>query len=191
MSTTWVLAQTATQVPNVADDMPNDAPDTMDASLALTGLDELSLPPPVSYAPQTWGWGVVALLLLLGMAWCGWRAWRRYRRDRYRRLALAELETLASMTRDPARRTIAVASLAALLKRTALAAYPGAGVGRLRGAAWIEFLNGHRGHFVVADGHYLAMASYAPRGVDDTPQGDIDALMQRARQWIRDHHVEV
>lgn len=172
-------------------DVPDDAPDTMAPSVALTGLDELPYPHPVSYTPQTWGWAVVALLILLGIAWCAWLAWRRHRRNRYRRLALAELDTLASMTRDPARRTIAVASLAALLKRTARAAYPSANVAAMRGATWIEFLNRHRGRFELRDGQYLAMASYAPRGVDDTAQGEIDALLQRARQWIRDHHVEV
>ncbi|VVE62204.1 hypothetical protein PCA31118_00933 [Pandoraea captiosa] len=181
----------AAQATPMTADFPSDVPETMDVSVALTGLDELPLPPPVSYMPQTWGWGVVAVLIVLGVAWCVWRAWRRYRRDHYRRLALAELERLAAMSREPDHRTIAVASMAALLKRTALAAYPAENVGAMRGATWIEFLNRHRGRFEARDGQYLAMASYAPRGVDDTPQGEIDALVQRARQWIHDHHVEV
>lgn len=190
-------AAVATSTTPAYADFPDDAPDTMDASVALTGLDELALPAQVSYLPQTWGWAVVAVLLLLAIAWCAWRVWKRYQRERYRRLALAEIDALIPLARDPARRTAAVASVAALLKRTALAAYPSAapaastGVAAMRDQAWIEFLNRHRGHFEARDGQYLAMASYARTGVDGTPQRDIDALMQRARQWIREHHVEV
>ncbi|MDR3398834.1 MAG: DUF4381 domain-containing protein [Pandoraea sp.] len=182
---------TTTSPPPVLGDFPNDVPDTTDASVALTGLTELPLPAPVSYMPQTWGWGVVALLVLLCLAWGVWRAWQRYRREHYRRMALVELDALLPMSRDPAHRTAAVAMLAVLLKRTARAAYPGAGVAAMQGPSWIDFLNRHRGRFDSRDGQYLAMASYAPRGVDDTPQDDIDALLQRARQWIREHHVEV
>lgn len=177
--------------PQFAVDVPSDMPDTMDASVALTGLDELALPPPVSYMPQTWGWGVIGLLVLAAVGWGAWRAWKRYLRQRYRRAALLELDALAPDTRDPERRTAAVAMLAVLLKRTALAAYPSAGVGAMTDRAWIEFLNRHRGRFETSDGHYLAMASYARKGLDDTPQADIDALVLRARQWIREHHVEV
>ncbi|WP_175221026.1 DUF4381 family protein, partial [Achromobacter deleyi] len=65
---------------------------------ALPGLDqlqELPLPAAVPFWPQTWGWAVVALLLLAGGAWAAWFGWRRHRRNRYRRQGLAALTQLA------------------------------------------------------------------------------------------------
>lgn len=43
---------------------------------ALPGLDqlqELPLPAAVPYWPQTWGWAVLAALVLAGAAWAGVR----------------------------------------------------------------------------------------------------------------------
>ncbi len=82
---------------------------------ALPGLDqlrELPLPAPVSYWPQTWGWAVLAALLLAGGGWAALAGWRRYRRNRYRRQGLAALTQLA---REAARDRLAARGLPALL----------------------------------------------------------------------------
>ena len=58
-----------------ATDAARPAAGTADAAGTLAELQEIPLPPPVSYLPQTWGWGVLAALLLglasLSYAGCG------------------------------------------------------------------------------------------------------------------------
>lgn len=167
----------------------------MTAATVAGELQELPLPLPVSYAPQTWGWGVLAGIVTLLAAYGVWRAWRRYRRNRYRREALAALDALSrQLARDtsaPGAREQAVAGLAVVLKRTALAAWPATAVASLQGDAWCAFLNRTRGKFDAAQTQWLAMASYAPAGALSAVAPDVvDRLFIQARQWIRDHHVE-
>jgi len=61
---------------------------------ALAGLQEIPLPPPVSYVPQTIGWAIVGALLVAALIYMSWRMFRRYRANAYRRAALAELAVI-------------------------------------------------------------------------------------------------
>ncbi len=144
-------------------------------------MHDLVEPEAVAWTPQTAGWLVVALWLLAVLLLVAVRAIRSRRRNRYRRAALAELKAL----RSRARRGEAVAEpLAALLKRTALAAYPRRQVASLCGPRWAEFLRRSSRHdrVVREKADELAAAAYAP---------DVDAgpLITPARRWIRIHRV--
>src|SRR6478736_5715722 len=58
---------------------------------ALRSLKDIALPPAVSWMPQTWGWAVLAAILVLIVA-AAFILWlRRYRANAYRREALALL----------------------------------------------------------------------------------------------------
>jgi Domain of unknown function (DUF4381) len=166
-----------------------------DTPASLQSLRELPLPTPVSWAPHTIGWAVIALLLALGMGCIAWALWRRHGRQRYRRIALGELEcieaTLAAAT-DTTRRAAALAGIPALLKRTSLAAAPREQVAALTGDAWLAFLAHTRGHFDAHSGALLCLASYAPADrVAAISQADAQTLLEHARDWIAHHHVEV
>ncbi|SEB16648.1 DUF4381 domain-containing protein [Paraburkholderia sartisoli] len=161
-------------------------------SLALQPLKELSLPAPVSWAPQTAGWLIVALALLALAAWAAWIAWRRHQRERYRKIALAELDALAARLNDAPHRAAALAAIAPLIKRTALAAAPRERVAALTGDAWLAFLARTRGQFDARSGALLSLLSYAPpETLATVSQHDAEALVGHARDWIRDHHVEI
>jgi|GEM_PF-280065 len=83
---------------------------------SIDQLQEMPLPPPPAYLPQTWGWAVLLALLLLGaLAWGARRYWR-WRRDAYRREALAQLARLQASDE----RIHALRALPELLKRVAL-----------------------------------------------------------------------
>ncbi|OLL28655.1 hypothetical protein BTH42_26415 [Burkholderia sp. SRS-W-2-2016] len=171
-------------------------PAAPDPSGQLHELRELPLPSPVSYAPQTVGWLIVAALLLALLATAGWCYWRRRRRQRYRRAALAELRALearlAESSGDVALRASTLAALPGLLKRTALAAAPRAQVASLTGADWLAYLQRTRGHFDARSGAWLALASYAPAGqVAAISPAELAALIDHARDWIEHHHVEI
>ena len=145
-------------------------------------MHDLVRPEPVAWLPQTAGWWVLlAWLLALGLVLA--RHWRARRQaNRYRREALAALTAIAAAAdRDPA---VAAAQIAALLKRTALAAFPRRQVAPLFRADWAAFLCRSAGQDpqVRAAASRLAQAAY---------RGDLDgrALIAPARRWIEVHRA--
>lgn len=141
-------------------------------------LDQLiapAPPPPVSMAPQTAGWAVLALLLLCGLVYALWR-YRAYReRNAYRRAALAALDNAG----DDA------SQIAAVLRRTALAAYPRSDVAGLSGDDWLAFLDRSAGmsEFTEGAGRGVATAPYSDVGVTEP------GLAPLARRWVRMHRA--
>lgn len=145
-------------------------------------LHGIAMPEPVSWMPATQGWwvllGWVAAIALIGMM--QWRAW--WRRIRYRREAVAELKLIASKAEaDPA---AAAADIAALIKRTALAAYPREQVASLYGVRWAQFICSVADNDpVIADAaEQITLAAY---------RNDIDGrlLIDPARRWIQVHRA--
>jgi len=148
----------------------------------LDQLQDIVEPPPVSMAPATWTWAVLATLLL-ALAALAAVAWLRHRRrTAYRRAALAELDALApALSRGD---VPALAALAALIRRTALAAFPRDEVATLTGSGWIAFLDRTGGSFApfaaaLASGPYAA----------DPPAFDGPRMLRAARHWIARHHA--
>ena len=162
----------------------------------LQALQELSLPAPVSYVPQTIGWVFVAAIFLMVMGATLWVAVRRYRQQRYRRNALRELADLeaglAHARTDRLKRAALLAAIARLLKRTSLETAPRDQVAALTGDAWLRFLQCTRGRFDARTGPLLTLASYAPpEQIANISHDDEAALIRHAREWIEHHHVEV
>ncbi|MBR0649624.1 DUF4381 domain-containing protein [Roseomonas terrae] len=139
------------------------------AAPSREAMHGLILPPPVSFWPGTTAWYVLfAMIGLLALLLC-WRCWRHWRRNAYRRQALREW-----------RAAEAPAEVAALLKRTALAAWPRADVAALAGSDWAAFLRrtAPRARLDAAMAEGIARMAYAT-----PPDGARDA----AARWIRFH----
>jgi hypothetical protein len=143
---------------------------------------EVLPPDPVSWLPQTPGWLVVGALLGLYLAYRGWLALRHWHRNRYRREACRELQRLAAQATGEG----LAGELSALLKRTALAAFPRPQVARLSGARWVEFLNGQcdQALFEGALASALVREQYRDRGLAESER---QALMAACREWILSH----
>lgn len=144
-------------------------------------MHDLVEPEAEAWTPQTVGWLVAALWLAAVVLIVARRAYLSWRRNRYRRAALAELKAIESRARE--KQTTAV-PLAALLKRTALAAYPRKDVASLYGAEWADFLRTscRRDRVVEQSADGLATAAYR-QGVD------VAALVRPARRWIKVHRA--
>lgn len=144
-------------------------------------MHDLVEPDPVAWTPQTVGWLVAALWLAAMVLLVSRRAYLSWRRNRYRRAALAELKTIKARAEqgEPA-----AAPLAALLKRTALAAYPRREVASLYGAEWARFLrqSARYSRSVERSADDLAAAAYRP-------DADVAALIKPARRWIEAHRA--
>ncbi|MEG9437779.1 DUF4381 domain-containing protein [Edaphobacter sp. HDX4] len=140
----------------------------------LDSLHNFYQPPPPSWRPQTIGWyavfGIIALLLL----WLAVRLLRRWRENRYRREALSELAT------------VDVTQLSALLKRTALSAWPREEVAALSGPAWLRFLDGtvHAPLFENAPENCIEEIAFSAPPLSSE---DEVALRNAAGAWIKHH----
>lgn len=132
----------------------------------------LILPPPVPFWPATPAWYVVFALLALLLLWLGWHAWRRWRANAYRRAALRALGRAEG------------AEIAAILKRTALAAWPREAVASLSGQDWAAFLQrtAPRARLDAASATALASLAYAPAA---------RPMREPAERWIRCHDARL
>jgi hypothetical protein len=157
---------------------------------SIDQLKELALPPAPSYLPQTWGWALLAaLLLLVLLSYGAWR-YRRWQLDRYRREALVQLAELEAAMADPQQRLTALRALPELLKRVALSMPASPAVATLRGRDWQAFLSAHSRAPVTADfAEQLARLAYAPDSSLHTV--DTKALLQQCTSWVEHHHVAV
>lgn len=143
-------------------------------------LHEIVPPEPIALVPQTIGWWIALAWLVACFAFIVAAIVRHRRANRYRREAIAELARIEAQADAPE----APAALAALLKRTALAAYPRQQVASLYGSAWAAFLvDSSNGDAVIAAAaDSLAHAAYR-EGICVTE------LTPASRRWIRRHRV--
>jgi hypothetical protein len=163
---------------------PSDAQAIVDP---VAGLIDVPLPPQVSLWPATWP-ARIAIIVLFAAAIAAIWEFVRYRRvNRYRREALAELNQIERSAGAMAPQQVA-AQLSVLLRRTALAAFPRERIAPLAGEAWLAFLD--RGldatEFSNGAGRLFASVPYAPVSPEE---GQLAALVELTRRWIRSHHV--
>ena len=163
----------------------------MSQAANIAQLQDLPLPPAVSYMPQTWGWPALLGLLAAYALFLAGRALYRWHRDRYLRLARAELTTLEQ--RLAGADLNALRELPELLKRTALSMPQRPAVASLSGDAWQQFLQAHSHVELPADfSRQLAQLAYAPEPeLRQLPREQINTLLTISRHWLEHLHVAV
>jgi hypothetical protein len=141
-------------------------------------MHEIVEPTPVSWMPVTDGWWVLLgwLLVVCGLGTIKWLS--RRRANRYRR---ASLQSLAGIDLEAAG---AAAEVAAIVKRTALAAYPRVEVASLTGPDWAEFLR----RTTASDAQVASSAPAIARAAyhEDVRAADI---VEPARRWVKLHRA--
>ncbi|WIE48263.1 DUF4381 domain-containing protein [Pseudomonas sp. GM17] len=156
-------------------------------------LQEIGLPAPVGYAPQTWGWAVLLGMLVVTALLASARRYWQWRRDRYRREALARLAELQSADD----RVSALRELPELLKRVALSmpcsSLPQGHIGALGNKDWQAFLVRHSPQPLPADfSRQLAQLAYAPDAtLRALPDEQCQQLFDTCKRWVERHHVAV
>ena len=145
----------------------------------MSNLEEITPPEPVPFTPETVGWDLVALFVLLGIAWLVFRFWRRWQANGYRRAALKELDAMKG----------APQGVPELLKRVALVSYPRTEVARLSGDDWLGFLDHSLGEsgFTQGPGRCLPQLAYDPGFAAMMNASETDELLSLVRRWIRRH----
>jgi len=150
----------------------------------LGNLRDIALPPPVPWWPPAPGWWILAAALLAVAAVLVLRRLAHWRADAYRRAALRELAALEAAAGGMPAAELA-AAVSALLKRTALAAFPRADCASLSGAAWIDFLDRTGGSFGTGPARLLPQLAY---GTPADPAA-VPAILAAAGRWISAHRA--
>ncbi|MBZ9656353.1 DUF4381 domain-containing protein [Phyllobacterium lublinensis] len=163
-----------------------DTPLDPETELALKSLADIVAPEPVSLLPQTWGWVLVAILLLALIVVAYWHWLRRRRANRYRREALELLDQLES---DGDEATIS-AEVPKIVKRVALAAWDRNEVASRSGSEWVAFLqNSLPDQSLGAElAHVLDDQEYRS-ALPNNASPNTGRLIAAARHWIKTHHV--
>jgi hypothetical protein len=150
----------------------------------LAALHPLRTPEPIALWPPAPGWWILAALGCAALAALGWHVWRRHRRNRYRRLARAELRTIAEQHAAGQNPTATLCAINALLKGVCLQVYPRRTVAALSGAAWLDFLNTE---FLAAGSEQRFPDAIARAHAADPGTVDVPALLACADAWLRRH----
>lgn len=142
---------------------------------SLDRLHDLASPPAIPWWPLAPGWYVLAVLLMLLALWLVHRWRRRWLANGYRREALQALGVATDG-----------ASIAALLRRTALAAASRPEIAGLTGVAWTDWLAAHAAIPMPEEvRHLLHSGIYAP----DEARAEITTLRAYAGRWLRKHRL--
>lgn len=140
---------------------------------SLDRLNDLVLPPEVSWLPLAAGWYLVITLALFAFLALSYRAFTQWKANAYRRAAL---RALTSANSAPA--------IAEVLRRTALATTPRHTVADMTNAAWVDWLAQHCPEPLPDPvRNLLSKGIYSPASNDD----DVQALRTYATQWINHH----
>ena len=141
---------------------------------SLDRLHDIVTPPPIPWWPPAPGWYVVGAIVLILVLLLMVRSWLRWRANAYRREALHALDS-----------AVDVATIAALLRRTALAESSRSEIAALTGNAWVDWLAARSPEPVPpAIREQLVTGSYAPGA-----RSDLTAVRAWAAHWIAAHHA--
>ena len=150
----------------------------------LQNLNDIVMPDAAPWWPLAPGWYVLAAVVAVVLVVLFIR-WQRNRlRNRYRVQALHEL----SLIRQDGSAE-ALQALPALLKRTALAAWPRAEVAALSGPAWHHFLDDSAAmdRFCSGAGATLDWLAYTMSAEPAIAGSDREQVLDAAELWLKQH----
>jgi len=159
---------------------------------SLDRLHDIITPAPVPWWPPASGWYWVLaffFVVVLVLVVCALVRWLH---NCYRREALNELARQEINLADTKHRGAAITTIAELLKRTALSAFPRESVASLTGPAWLAFLNHTRGRaraFPENKADWFERVAYEPGIAQNLDETQVHELVTFARDWIIHHRV--
>ncbi|HGY54834.1 MAG TPA: DUF4381 domain-containing protein [Caldithrix abyssi] len=156
-------------------------------STKLSQLNDIVVPQPVSWTPQTIGWYFVFALLFLLLVWLGYRLYKARLSNRYRREALAQLELIKQGLSSPALKDKSASRIPELIKRTVLTWAPRDKIAPLYGREWLEFLDHtyRSGRFTSPAGELIEKLSYTDLEQDETE--NLEQVIPLVADWIKKH----
>ncbi len=158
----------------------------------LTGIQEITLPEPISYVPHTIGWKILLVVIVIVALVFGYNRYRHWQANRYRTFALDRLAEIEREVRVPETRLRSLTDLPVLVKQTALQAFPRDEIAQLSGDRWLGFLDRScdTQEFTQGVGQLLPQLAYqSTSALANLPEQKISNLIDLIRQWIKNHQV--
>ena len=168
----------------------------------IHGIEEVYLPASIAWWPHTLGWKVLLVCLVCWLGLVVIRAYGKWQGNRYRRQALLQLAAIrqsqASFKQHPdgsaqykLAKQNALKQLPALLKLTALHAYPRNEVAQLSGEVWLRYLNECCASpcFDSSSGALLLAIDYQAATKWQADHAQTDALFSACQQWLQQHRT--
>ncbi len=156
---------------------------------SLDNLNDIVMPETVGWWPLADGWYVLAGFVVILLVWFVFKSARDWKVNAYRRSALQELQSLTENVKNQLDHGPSLRKLPALLKRTALSAYPREIVAGLSGEDWLFFLNSkvHKPSFSQDTFNTLNQVSYTTGDLSEINNDAVNALVDACRSWIKHH----
>jgi hypothetical protein len=150
---------------------------------SLQNLHDIVPPAPPPWWPPAPGWYVVLAVVMVFLLWGLFRALKTWQQNRYRREALGELADIRRIGAAAAGR------LPALLKRTALSAWPRDEVASLTGSEWHAFLDrtAMTDRFSTGGGAVLERLSFSTAAAGNGGDDDFGRALEDAAFWLHKH----
>jgi hypothetical protein len=164
------------------------------SSQELTNLQEIALPEPVRYIPQTIAWYILFTVVFLVLIWIGLRWYRRYLRNRYRGEVLDRLEDIQRDLRVPAKRVKALRTIPSLIKQTTLAIASREKIAGLFGERWLSYLDStfSGSFFTEGTGQLLPRLAYrSDEDLQKISDQEVSDLITVLKKWARRHHAGI
>lgn len=156
----------------------------------LAQMSDVITPEPVGLWPPAPGWWLLGILLCILIGVSIFALWRHRRQNRYKKFALAELETI-KRNDDKYSNALLAQALSAVLKKTALSAYPHSRhrLAALYGETWLDFLDRSlkKPTPQMPDKSWINKM-YQPYAGSESI--DRTALQHYARHWVK-HHAKL
>lgn len=155
----------------------------------LQSLVAPPMPEPISWLPQTLGWKVLAVLLLLVALQQSIQAAVRWRQLRYRREAMAKIRFLQHSLTDN-NRVASIKALNRVLKETAVFSFGDKTVASLQREHWLQFLNqsgAEKLDETLGDAWQIAL--YVPEERVALDDKQCRLLLEFALVWVATHKV--
>jgi hypothetical protein len=149
----------------------------------LSQLRDIHTAPAAPWWPPAPGWWVLALILLLILAWLIRRVISRYRDHQRRKQMLGWVDFLNEMVDPESEPQAYLSMLNRIFKLTALRAFPGQHCAGMKGQEWADFLIEKIKISQSAESlNVLASGPYDP-----APRFDPEVMCELTRAWIRQH----
>ena len=149
----------------------------------LENLRDIHLPGEVSAWPPAPGWWILALVILILVAFIIRYIWQRHQQKHILRISLNHLTKLTDNYQkhnDPQK---LVKSYSSLLRRIALARFSRQNVAGLTGDTWLNFLD-NSAHKAIFNSDIGRLLLNAPYQKEEVVASNIDELTVAVKLWI-------
>ncbi|ASI92764.1 DUF4381 domain-containing protein [Vibrio mediterranei] len=153
-------------------------------NILLRDLIDPAIPEMTPFFPQTIGWKIAGVFILLSSLLVLLRWWKSYQANRYRRIAL---KAIARLPKNQPNYYLTV--LNSVLKQTACHCYPHSSVASLYGEAWLLFLQSksNSNMFSSSIAQQWQQAIYAKKLNQEWTPSQLRQLELMACDWIKQH----